>query len=287
MQTTQALQRYLTQLRADGRSAHTVAQYQRHIRLLDDWLEHERGSVDLDQIDHEVLAEFLVSPAARNRRGGGEKRATSMNALRSSLRTYFAYLHGAGYIRANPARLIRRARTASASPRALTEAEQERLLDVLRREDGGRDFALVALMLELGLRISSALRLSLDDIDFVAGEVVLRTKGDRPSRMPLPRSIATQLQRYVATAKSGPLFAGANGQPVTARHVNRRLRFWAERAGIDPISSHALRHSFAMRIYRKTGDLHLTQVALLHASPASTTAYVQTDLRRLRGVLGA
>ena len=102
------------------------------------------------RIDHELLAAFLASSTARHRHGGGEKRATTSNALRSSLRTFFGYLHRAGYVKRDPARLIRRARTASASRRSLTADEQKRLLDVLRREDGGRDHMLVALMLGTG-----------------------------------------------------------------------------------------------------------------------------------------
>src|SRR5262245_44068472 len=108
MTVDDALALYLVQLRADGRSAHTVGQYRRHVGLLARWLAQGRARPRrLTQIDHETLALFLAAPEATRSAHGGQKLATSLNALRSSLRTFFGYLHRAGYVRQDPARLIR------------------------------------------------------------------------------------------------------------------------------------------------------------------------------------
>ena len=109
MRLEEALDRYLTQLRADGRSAHTAGQYRRHIALLGSWLREHGRSDAVEKIDHETLAQFLSSPSARTRPDGKTKKATSANALRTSLRTFFRYAHEAGYTQSNPARLVRRA----------------------------------------------------------------------------------------------------------------------------------------------------------------------------------
>src|SRR6187397_1323555 len=116
MKLEDALARYTTQLEADGRSPHTIGQYQRHVGLLGAWL----GSPEIETIAHEDLARFLASANARTRPDGKVKRATSANALRTSLRTFFRYAHEAGYCLANPARLIRRAMCGTAPPRALS-----------------------------------------------------------------------------------------------------------------------------------------------------------------------
>ena len=110
MTLNDALDRYLVQLEADGRSHHTVAQYRRHIRLLARWLAGEKLRRNLAAIDHEVLARFLAAPVARTRPDGVAKRATAMNCLRSSLRTFFEYAHRAGYSPTNPAAVIKRGR---------------------------------------------------------------------------------------------------------------------------------------------------------------------------------
>ena len=100
-----------------------------------------------------------------------------MNALRTSIRCFFGYLHEAGYLHENPARLLRRAICGSTRSRALSEEEQERLLDVLDRGETSeerRDQVLFKLMLMTGIRIGSALALDVNDVDLERGEVRLR-----------------------------------------------------------------------------------------------------------------
>src|SRR5688572_23710155 len=102
MRLQDALDRFVVQLQADGRSQHTIAQYRRHIALLGRWLEAAGHSDDVDELSHELLAQFLIAPDARTSQRGGTKKATSMNALRSSMRAFFHYVHEAGWARQNP-----------------------------------------------------------------------------------------------------------------------------------------------------------------------------------------
>jgi len=280
MKIEDALARYTTQLEADGRSPHTIGQYQRHIGLLGAWL----GSPEIEAITHEDLARFLASGNARARPDGRTKKATSANALRTSIRTFFRYAHEAGYCRANPARLVRRAMCGTAPPRALSDEEQARLLKALAAGVGPeakRDHALFALMLATGIRLGSALALEARDVDSHRGELTLRrTKGDVPTSVPLSRAVCDLLRSYSEGGDDGQLF------PISARHAQRRLGIWCERAGVGRrISPHALRHSFAIGLYRRTRDLLLVQQALRHRSIASTTVYARCDDGRLREVL--
>lgn len=286
MNLNEALSRYLTQLEADGRSHHTSSQYRRHVTLFASWLRESGHSANVEDIDHETLARFLASDWARIRPDGKPKRATSANALRTSLRTFFRYSHEAGYVRSNPARLIRRALCGVPPPRALSEEEQGRLLLALAAGAGPearRDHALFALLLGSGIRLGSALALEARDVDLERGELALRcTKGDIPTTVPLSRAVRDHLRSYLAGRSDGPLF------PMCARHAQRRLSHWCKRAGVDQrVSPHSLRHSFAIRIYRKTRDLLLTQQALRHRSIASTTVYARCDEGRLREILAS
>ena len=145
MHLDRALEKFTTQLAGDGRAEATIAQYTRHVRTLSRWLQAENRSCEIQTLDHEVLAKFLASPLARERYDGRAKRPRSGNALRSSLRCLFGYLHAAGYLRETPARLIRQARCTPPPPRALSEPERDRLLDVLASAKGplaARDRAL-------------------------------------------------------------------------------------------------------------------------------------------------
>ena len=90
-----ALVRFVTQLQADGRSAHTIGQYRRHVRLLVAWAgANDVASVDDLTPDH--LARFLNTPEARLKSDGNAKKAISVNALRTSIRLFCGFLHEPG-----------------------------------------------------------------------------------------------------------------------------------------------------------------------------------------------
>ena len=285
-----ALQAFLTQLEADGRRKPTIGQYRRHGRTLSAWLATAGLSTQVADLTPDVLARFFSADAAKTSCRGGPKRATSLNAMRTSIRCFAQHLHDAGLVMANPARLLRRARCAPPPPRALHADEQKRLLDVLAPAAGPeaqRDRMLVELLLGTGIRIGSALALDVEDIDFAHGEITLRsTKNNRPTTAILPAALAKRLQEFVGDRTCGPVFM-ARDRPISTRHAQRRLAGWFAKARIAGKSAHSLRHSFASALLAKTGDLRLVQAALNHASIVSTTVYTNTDRAKLREAVGA
>lgn len=285
MKLSEALAMYLLQLEADGRSLHTRRQYERHVRLLARVL----GDVDVGAMTHVDLARFLVSPVATRGADGAPKKATTLNAIRSSLRTFFGFLHGAGVTPSNTARLIRRAICAPPPPRGLSDDEQRRLLDALAAGTGWqarRDRMLFELMLRTGIRLASALALEVSDIDLGRGELTLRrAKGDRIQRVFLGGGTREDLAGFLMEGRAGPLFPSRHGGRLSTRQAQRRLEMWLGRAGVRGQSPHALRHSFGMRLYRETRDVLLVQRALGHRSVVATLAYAHATDEELREAL--
>jgi site-specific recombinase XerD len=276
MNLQEAIDAYVLQLDADGRSQHTIGQARRHLRLF--------AANAPAELTPTTVATFFASDAARIRPDGRPKRATSVNALRSSIRTFFAYAHAAGWTPTNPARLLRRARTGTPPPRALSEAERDRLLERLAAADGPlarRDEMLVCLLLGSGLRIGSAVGLDVGDVDLERGELAIRSaKGDRPETVYLSSDLVVRLRRFIGGRTDGPLFSTACGVRLTTRQAARRF------AALEaPGSLHGLRHSFATALLARTGDLALVQAALRHRSIASTTVYAKTPAEKVRASL--
>lgn len=282
------LSAFLLQLDADGRSDHTRRQYERHIRVLADWLEGVGRGDDLNAIGHQDIARFLVSPVARLRPDGVPKKPTSMNAMRSSIRTFFGYCHKAGWIERDPAALVRRAACSGPTPKGLSAAEEERLLEVLDAGTGAaaeRDRVLFTLMLRTGLRLGETLGLDVADVDCEAGELTVRkAKGGRQRVAVMPKSVAAMLPRQIGDRKAGPLFLGRHSQRVGARCVRQRLRMAGERAGLE-LHPHRLRHTFAAQVYGRTGDVLITKEALGHRSVQSTLIYTHAIPARLHLLL--
>jgi site-specific recombinase XerD len=289
MKLRDASDRYVLQLRADGRSEHTTKNYARHLRLLGAWLATYGFDDDLDAIRPEVLAAFLTSPEARRSAHGGDKTAISLNGLRTSMRISFAWFSQAGLARTNSARLVRRAVCSPAPPRALSDLEVRRLQDTLIAARGAvarRDHLLVDTLLLTGIRIGSALALDVEDVDITTNTLHLReVKGDRRERVLFGIALRDHLVGFLAGKPTrGPLFRNPQGERLGKRSAQARIALWMRRAGVDA-SVHCLRHTFGTRLLRKTGDLFLVKQAMLHRSIMSTAAYLSVSDERLRSAL--
>ncbi len=292
MQIEEALDRFLVQLEADGRSVHTRKQYSRHVRALALWLLQRGHGALLGEVRHEDVARFLASTAARTRPDGAAKRPGSRNALGSSLKGFFGYCHRARYVHEDASRLVRRTRAEPPPPRGLSSAEQMRLLasvDGTTRGEARRDGVLIRLMLTTGLRLSSALALDVPDVDVERGELrVRRLKGGGEQVAPIPDTMRDRLVAYVEERTAGPLFLGCTGRRLGNRQAQRRFAQWLEHAGLaGRYSAHSLRHAFAMGLYQRTGDVLLVREALGHRSISSTMVYARCDNERLRQAVGA
>lgn len=286
MRISDALAAYTVQLQADGRSVHTIRQVERHVRLLARWA----GDPPVAELGHEHLARFLASEVVQERAGGGARKASSANAIRSSVRGFCAFVHGAGYAATNAARLVRRARTRPPTPKALSDVDAAKLLAALDGAHGAdelRDRALFTTLLRTGLRLGSALALDIEDLDFEAGEVRVRAlKGGGEDMVVMPDDLAALLRDHVGQRTSGALFLGSHGARIGARHARRRLAQWSKRAGIASTHPHALRHTCGQRIYRRTKDVLVVASALLHRSVASAAIYARADRAAVRAAMG-
>ena len=295
MRIEDALGRFTTQLRADGRSPHTVKQYERHVRALGRWMSDRGIRDDVAAVDHESVAAFLTSPAVERRADGGPRKATSANAIRSSLRGFFRYAHEAGHLTTDPTVLVRPARCSSRPTRGLTAAEQRALLCVLEGTAAEssdtlapRDRAAVNLMLAVGLRIGTLLALDVDDLRPASGALELRAmKGGRADCVPVPGDVMDLLVELAAGRGSGPIFLGRGGERLGRRQFDRRLKHWGRQAGLErPLHAHALRHCVGQRIFDETGCVLSVAAVLRHASVASSARYARVGAERLREIVG-
>jgi site-specific recombinase XerD len=292
MRLPAALARFQVQLQADGRSPHTVAQYARHLRRFEAWLGAEGLPDEVAALDPEHVARFLVSAEALRRPDGRTKRTGSLNALRSSLRGFFWYLERAGLVERSPARVLRMTRVGASQPKGLRPDEVSALLAALtadRTVAGRRDRALFSFLLGTGARLGSALALEVGDVDLGAGTASLRElKGGGSMTVFLRAELVELLTAARGDRRTGPVFAGRDGGHLTPRHVQRRFTEWLANAGVrGRYSPHSCRHSFALGLYERTGDVLLVQAALGHRAISSTLVYARTSAERVRAaVLG-
>jgi len=280
MHLTIAHDRYRLQLLANGRTQHTLDQADRHIRVLYQWMCRELGGTELALLDHEGVAQFLTSDDATKRPDGKPKKPTSLNALRSTIRAFFAYTSAAGLTANNPAALVRRAIVSDPVPRALSTKEVETLRAALAQAESPsekRDRVLFELLLATGLRIGSALGLEVGDVDLDERRLWVRVaKRGRQQVVGFDAEMGKLLAEHLGDRTSGFVFESLAGKPLTPRAAQRRLVPWVRKAGIARVvSQHQLRHTFATALYAQTRDIEVVRRALNHQSLAVTSKYAR------------
>jgi integrase/recombinase XerD len=175
-------------------------------------------------------------------------------------------------------------------PRALDAAHVERLLASCDRTTavGRRDFAVLTLLWRLGLRSFEVAGLSLDDIDWHAGELTIRGKGSVSERLPLPDDVGRALVDYLHMGRPGGscrelfLRARAPRRGIKAVGVRSVVHHACDRAGLARLGAHRLRHTVASDLLRAGTPLDQIAQVLRHKSVASTAIYAKIDRASLR-----
>jgi len=155
-------------------------------------------------------------------------------------------------------------------PRVLTEAETEALLAQPNQRYFGpcRDYLYMRLMLKAGLRASEATALQKQHVDLMSGKLMVREgKGAKDRTLWVGEDLLEELQewtdRRTEEAESSEfLLPTRKGTEVATSHLRRSVKRYARKAGIeevDRVSPHTLRHTFATRLYRETGNIRMVQ----------------------------
>ncbi len=181
----------------------------------------------------------------------------------------------------------------SSLPKSFEHVQVKKLLQACDRRfwRGRRDFAVLLLMTRLGLRACEVARLSLDDIDWRCGELVIRGKNRRHDRLPLPPDIGAALACHLSDRTQGIkersifLRERAPRRGYCTGGIQRIVDACLKRTGLPPGNSHRLRHTAATLILRRGGSLDDVAHVLRHKSHDTTAIYAKVDLTALRSVV--
>lgn len=155
---------------------------------------------------------------------------------------------------------------------------------------GLRDHAVLAMLARLGLRGAEVAALGLTDVDWHAGEIIVRGKGSSVERIPLPVEVGEALAGYLTGGRPScccpTLFVTARAPfkplaPATVRAIMGRA---CQRAGLPRLGAHRLRHTVATDLLRAGASLTEVGQLLRHRSQLSTTVYAKVDHTALRAL---
>ena len=183
-----------------------------------------------------------------------------------------------GLLENSPAEHVRRPSVPPESPTlGFTHLQFEALLTAARESPNTSDFALVAMLGLLGLRIFEATGADIADLGEEHGHRVLRVcgKGTKVVLIPLPPAVGRAIDRATGARTSGPILLNSRGTRMDRHVATRRLRRLAESADvrITRPHPHMLRHTFVTTMLDAGVDLRDVQIAARHADPRTTMRY--------------
>lgn len=283
-----------------GASSHTIRAYRDTLRLLFRFLADNTGcavsDLRLDDLRIESIKAFLVHLETER-----ANTAASRNYRLTAIRSFFKHLIRHDLSRANQYQRVlalpsKRVRT---SPAHYLEPEDVRL--ILQQPDrrtilGARDHALLLFLYNTGARVSEALAVRVQDVSLIPPrQVRLQGKRNKIRYCPLWRDTVKALQQLPTMRDGHPndlLFRNRHGQPLTRDGVAYILRKYVGIAAREApglrrrrIAPHCLRHSCAVALLQAGVDVTVIRDYLGHASIATTSRYLTTNLQMKRDAL--
>lgn len=177
-------------------------------------------------------------------------------------------------------------------PKILTKPESKWLLAQPNRRYFGphRDYLFMKLMLKAGLRVGEAVSLRVEHVNLTTGKVMIREgKGAKDRTLWIGEELTGELEEWMERRpESEYLLPTSKGTKVDTSHLRRSVKRYAEKAGteeLDRVSPHTLRHTFATRLYRDTGNIRMVQKALGHSDLTTTMIYTHVVDEELEGAM--
>lgn len=273
---------------AEDISDNTLKNYVSDIKIFYRWYREIDFSENIEKVTHYHLTaykDYLI----HNQR----KRASSINRNIQSLRNFFRFLTVQKSIKKNPAEKVKFLRRIKRTqPKALTKNDIHKLLSVTSHSSHGtkqRNYAIIQLLLQTGIRVGEIVNLEIRDLTLYdrSGEIrVVNAKGGKERTIPLNSSARKALRNYLEGRNleegGGAVFFSKQNKKMTVRAVQKVINSLAGKSGIQNMSPHTLRHTFAINYLRSNPECLVELSALLgHESLDTTSIYTTASKERL------
>ena len=268
--------------------------------------EHDFSKITINDIKLETIKKIkledihaFISYLAMEQKSKPATRARKV----STIRIFFKYLtQKAHLLDKNPAEYLETPKLEKRLPKYLNLEDSKKLLQAANNTDDRnheRDYAIITLFLNCGLRLSELVGINLNDIDFSENKLTVIGKGNKERTIYLNHACITALKTYLSVRpKQGikhdklnsekALFLSERKERISRRTVQHIVYTKLSSAGLDPskYSTHKLRHTAATLMYQYGEvDIRALQVLLGHESIATTEIYTHVDNEQVRNAI--
>jgi site-specific recombinase XerD len=278
--------RFEEHLTRSALAATTIVNYLADLRTFARWHAGVEGPSSLLELTPDDVREYR-----RHMKINEGWAPATINRRLQAIRKFYSFAMETGLTESNPASGVRLIpRPEPNLPRALAPEEVASLFQAIQEGRPSlvkRDYAIVQLLLQTGIKLGELTRLRLSDVQLRGnGEGMLLVgdrnpregNGNRHRQVPLNSLACAALQDYLQvrppSSSTKNLFLSQEGSCISKRTVQRLIRLYTQAAGLEDVSAHALRHTFAMSTLADTGDVSLVSRLLGHRCMETTAKYL-------------
>lgn len=289
---------FLLHLKTNNYSPETIYNYERDLRVFDDFLTD--ATTPFEQVSKKTIALFKAYLSSRDRKTAIKREISekfiggrSVNRMLSSLRTFLRYLIDMDYIVPVPPEVIKLVKTDKKHPQVAELNELIRLIESPDKLETNklvikRNRTILEVLFSTGMRISELVSLNKSNIDGT-GRVFIMGKGRKERFVYLTPRAQNCLELYLQTRNDNfpALFIPYSGlnvsslkKRISTNYIQERIKYYREKLRINvPTSAHSLRHGFATYLAEEGANPAAIQILLGHESLATTTRYVHASDR--------
>jgi len=289
------LLRYLEWMRVSHYSLATVGSRELALEQFVGWCA-ERSLYRSAEITRPILERFRKWLYYYRKTNGAPLHISTQYQRLVALRAFFKWLSKESLILYNPASELQLPRRDKQLPRDnLTEKEAEQVIDAvdLERPLGLRDRAMIEIFYSTGVRARELAQLTVYDVHFERGTVLIRQgKGRKDRVVPIGQRALDWISRYLEDLRprlvkdlaQDVLFLGTTGEPVHPGRLSAIVRRYVKAALCRPGACHLFRHTMATLMLEGGADVRYIQAILGHAELSTTQIYTQVSIDKLKRV---
>ncbi|MFF2886711.1 tyrosine-type recombinase/integrase [Paenibacillus sp. NPDC057967] len=241
-------------------------------------LRSEMGKVGVERpidVTHDHIHDFMLET-----REAGSTDATVDKYIRG-WRAYFNFMTTEGYVKENPFDSVMKVRSESRIIETFSKPQLKELFDAPDKSKftGYRDYVIMLLLFETGIRISEAEGVSIPNINWRERRIKVYGKGRKERYVPFQKTLETHLRQYIeirGLLDHDFLFVNIDNTPMRIRTMQENIQEYGVKAGINGVrvSPHTFRHTMAKMYVMNGGDPLSLQIILGHTTLDMVRNYV-------------
>jgi integrase/recombinase XerD len=260
----------------------TVSWYEEKLKYFSDYLYQNYPEIELNSITPDIIKSFIFHLQRKEHAKIKGKLLSSytIGGVVRVIKIFFKFLTEEGYIQVNPCERIDIPKVQKKIIKPLSEVQIKNLLSVpnLKTFTGFRNYLIILIFLDTGIRLSELVNLKIRDIDWERYILFILGKGNKEREVPFGRLVAKALLKYLKWRGEIPgqdyIFVDKFGEKMKPRHIEKIIGEYGKKAGIEKLHPHLFRHTFALFWIKSGGDIFSLQRILGHSSLDMVRNYV-------------